>query len=190
VALAMALESACIPLPSEIIMPLAGWFLVQTPGLGWPGTLLAGLIGALGCTLGSALAYTVGVRGGRPFILRYGPSVLLSPHHLALAERWFGRYGEATTFVARLLPVVRTFISFPAGIARMPFAKFLIYTFAGSFLWCWALADIGFMLGARWTVVREALRPPDYPLLAVGVILVAWFVWRGARRDTTDEGER
>jgi len=147
----------------------------------WIYTLWAGFLGAVGCTIGSYIAYWVGALGGRPFVLKYGRYILVSPHHLDLADRWFSRYGEATAFLSRLLPVVRTFISFPAGVTRMHLPKFLIYSFLGSFPWCWALAYGGFVLGSRWETLREAMRPFDYPIAAVVVIGIAWFLRRGAR---------
>ncbi len=181
VVIAMAIESACIPLPSEVIMPLAGWFLVEAKGSGAIWTLWAGLMGAIGCTIGSAVAYWVGALGGRPFILRYGRYVLISPHHVDLADRWFAQRGEIMAFVSRLLPVVRTFISFPAGVARMNFAKFLTYSFLGSLPWCWALAYGGYRFGARWEELRETMRPFDYPIAAVVVAFGLWFLWRGIK---------
>lgn len=181
VVLAMAIESACIPLPSEVIMPLAGWFLVEARGLSWQWSLLAGLYGALGCTLGSAVAYWVGALGGRPFILKYGRYVLISPHHVDLADRWFARRGELMAFISRLLPIVRTFISFPAGVARMNFAKFLAYTFLGSLPWCWALAYGGYYFGARWEELRAIMRPFDIPVAIVIVAFGLWFLWRGIK---------
>lgn len=181
VVIAMAIESACIPLPSEVIMPLAGWFLVQAKGYPAIWTLWAGLMGAIGCTIGSLIAYWVGAVGGRPFILKYGRYVLISPHHIDLADRWFSRYGEATAVLSRLLPVVRTFISFPAGVARMNLPKFLIYSFLGSLPWCWALAYGGYVLGSRWEVLRAAMRPFDYPIAAVVVAFAVWFIWRGIK---------
>jgi membrane protein DedA with SNARE-associated domain len=127
VVIMMAIESACIPLPSEVIMPLAGQYLIGSPD-NWVGVLLAGFYGALGCTIGSIIAYLVGAFGGRPLVEKYGKYVLISKHHLHTADRWFEKYGEATAFFSRLLPVIRTFISFPAGVARMNFVKFVIYT--------------------------------------------------------------
>lgn len=181
VVLAMAIESACIPLPSEVVMPLAGWFLIEAKGDSAMMTLWAGLMGAIGCTLGSAVAYWVGAIGGRPFILKYGRYVLISPHHVDLADRWFEQRGEIMAFVSRLLPIVRTFISFPAGVARMNFPKFLIYSFLGSFPWCWALAYGGFHFGAHWEDLREKMRPFDYPVAAVIVLFGIWFLWRGIK---------
>jgi membrane protein DedA with SNARE-associated domain len=171
----MAIESACIPLPSEVIMPLAGGFLVHS----WGDLVIAGLAGAVGCTLGSALAYWVGALGGRPLIERYGKYILINPHHLDTADRWFARWGEATAFFSRLVPVVRTFISFPAGVARMNFPKFLLFTFLGSFPWSFLLAWAGWNWNPR--AVREAMRPFDIPIAIVILALVAWFVVRSLR---------
>jgi membrane protein DedA with SNARE-associated domain len=180
----MAIESACIPLPSEIIMPLSGQYLVKDPG-NWFALLEAGFYGALGCTIGSAIAYWVGALGGRPIIEKYGKYVLIRHHHLDVADRWFARWGEATAFFSRLVPIVRTFISFPAGVARMNFPKFLLYTFLGSFPWSLALA----WAGAQWKPreVREFLRPFDIPIALVILALVAWFVYRSWRNRGKDD---
>ncbi|HET8631989.1 MAG TPA: DedA family protein [Thermomicrobiales bacterium] len=187
VVLAMAIESACIPLPSEVTMPLAGWFLIEARGLSWEWTLLAGLYGAVGCTIGSAVAYWVGAVGGRPVILKYGKYILLSPHHVDMADRWFAERGEIMAFVSRLLPVVRTFISFPAGIARMHFGRFLLYSFLGSLPWCWALAFGGYLLGARWEELREAMRPFDIPIAVIILALLGLFIWRGIKNRKNGE---
>ena len=178
VVIMMAIESACIPLPSEIIMPLAGQYLIKT-GDNWVGILLAGFYGALGCTIGSILAYWVGAKGGRPIVEKYGKYVLINKHHLHTADKWFEKHGEATAFFSRLLPVVRTFISFPAGVARMNFAKFVIYTFLGSFPWSAGLA----WAGAVWPPreIRNALRPFDIPIILIILALIAWFVIRAIR---------
>jgi membrane protein DedA with SNARE-associated domain len=181
VVVAMTIESACIPLPSEVIMPLAGWMLVKDTGLGQIGLLWAGLYGAIGCTIGSAIAYWVGALGGRPLIERYGKYVLISTSHLHTADKWFAKWGQATAFFSRLLPVVRTFISFPAGCTRMNFPKFLIYSFVGSFIWSIALAYAGFEMGEHWEDVRAVMRPFDYPIIAVILLLIALFVYRAIR---------
>ena len=143
VILLMAIESACIPLPSEIIMPFAG-YLVYT---GRFNLWAVGVAGALGCVAGSLIAYAVGMYGGRPLIEKYGRYLLVSRHDLDLADRWFARYGEIIVFASRLLPVIRTFIAFPAGVARMNLTRFVIYTFAGSLPWCLGLAYVGQLLG-------------------------------------------
>ncbi|MSP21121.1 MAG: DedA family protein [Alphaproteobacteria bacterium] len=177
----MAVESACIPLPSEIIMPFAG-YLVSTGRFTLIGAATAG---ALGCNIGSALAYWVGARGGRPMVEKWGRYILLSPHDIALADRFFARWGGPAVFIARLLPVVRTFIALPAGIARMPQVPFHLYTFVGSWIWCYALAYIGYALGERWNAnsgFRAVLHQIDYLIVGLGVAIVAWWVWRHLRR--------
>src|SRR5689334_2386702 len=146
IVLLMAIESACIPLPSEIIMPFAG-YLVYT---GRFSLLWAATAGALGCNLGSVVAYEIGCYGGRPLVERYGAYILLTRHDLDLADRFFHRFGAAAVFIGRLLPVIRTFIALPAGIAKMPRLKFHVYTFIGSWPWCFALAWVGMKLGERW----------------------------------------
>src|SRR5689334_2500079 len=135
----MAIESACIPLPSEIIMPFAGYLVSQ----GHFNLVMAATAGALGCNLGSALAYAVGQYGGRPFVERWGGYLLITRRDLDAADRFFARYGSLAVFIGRLLPVVRTFIALPAGIVRMPLVKFHLYTFVGSWIWCFVLAYIG-----------------------------------------------
>jgi len=174
----MAIESACIPLPSEIIMPLSGWMLIKEQSLPVSYTLIAGIYGALGCTIGSVVAYAVGMWGGRPFLSRYGRYILISHHDLDLADRWFEKSGSWAIFASRLLPVVRTFISLPAGIARMHFIKFIIYTFLGSFIWCAGLAYGGYLLGEHWEQIREVMRPFDPVIGVLIVILVALYVYR------------
>ena len=174
----MAVESACIPLPSEIIMPLSGWMLIKEQSLPVSYTLIAGIYGALGCTIGSVVAYAVGMWGGRPFLSRYGRYILISHHDLDLADRWFEKSGSWAIFASRLLPVVRTFISLPAGIARMHFVKFVIYTFLGSFIWCAGLAYGGYLLGEHWEQIREVMRPFDPVIGVLIVILVALYVYR------------
>ncbi len=173
----MAIESACIPLPSEIIMPFSG-YLVFT---GRFDLLLAATAGALGCNVGSTLAYAVGFYGGRPFIDRWGPYILMSRRDLDRAHRFFERYGGITVFVSRLLPVIRTFIALPAGIAGMPQLKFQVYTFIGSWLWCYALAYIGLKLGERWNsdpLFKEVLHRFDGVVVAALLLAIGWYVWR------------
>lgn len=182
VVILMAIESACIPLPSEIIMPLAGWMLIKDLGHGPQCVALAAAAGGLGNTLGSVVAYGVGRAGGRRAIERYGRYILISEHDLCLADAWFNKYGQRAAFFSRLLPVVRTFISLPAGIAKTPFLRFTLYTFAGSFLWSGALAYGGFLLGQHWEQIRAVMRPFDIPIVAIIVLLIAWFVVRRLRR--------
>ena len=182
VVLLMAIESASIPLPSEIIMPLSGWMLIKERGLGVAHTLVAGFYGALGCVLGSVVAYGVGIWGGRPLLEKYGRYVLVTRHDLDLADRWFQKYVDGTIFFSRLMPVVRTFISLPAGVARMPLGKFIIYTFLGSFPWSLGLAYGGYLLGEHWEQIREVMRPLDLPI-ALGVVgLVGFWFYRRVRK--------
>ena len=178
----MAIESACIPLPSEVIMPLSGWMLIRDRGLSAIFTALAGFYGAVGCTIGSIIAYWVGAKGGRPLIERYGKYVLISRHDLDRADEWFAKYGDWAIFFSRLMPVVRTFISFPAGVAKMHLGKFLMYTFIGSFPWCFGLAYGGFLLGEHWERLRAAMRPFDIPILAAILALIIFYVYRHVRR--------
>ncbi len=177
VVLMMAIESACIPLPSEIIMPLAGWMLVQNPGLSLWYIVLLGVLGAAGNVLGSLIAYGVGAWGGLPLLQRYGKYILISNHDLERANRWFDKYGDWITFVSRLIPGIRTFISLPAGIARMPIVRFIVFAFLGSFIWSMALAYGGYLLGQNWEHIREVMRPFDYPILAIVLALIAVFIW-------------
>ena len=182
VMLAMAIESAMIPLPSELILPFAG-FLISDPSQLEPLTKgpwsfwIVVIVATIGNTLGSLVAYAIGAWGGRPFLERYGKYLLIRPHEIELAERFFEKYGAATAFISRLLPVVRTFISFPAGVARMPLGRFVAYSTAGAFLWSLLLVYAGTVLGARWTDIRHALQPFDL-LIAAGVVAaVVLFVW-------------
>ncbi|MEY4389101.1 MAG: hypothetical protein RLZZ432_820 [Chloroflexota bacterium] len=185
VALAMAIESAGVPLPSELILPFAG-FLVADPTAiepltGAPWSLpLAVIAGTVGNTAGSLLLYWIGARGGRPFLERYGRYLLIRTHELDVADRFFARHGNATAFWSRMLPVVRTFISFPAGVARMPLRAFIVYSTAGALLWSLLLVAVGAQLGANWATIRDALAPFDAAIVALvilGVVLaVAWRV--------------
>jgi membrane protein DedA with SNARE-associated domain len=176
VALLMAIESACIPLPSEIIMPFAG-YLVYTGrfSLFWVATA-----GAIGCNLGSAVAYWIGAYGGRPLVEKYGSYILLDRRDLDRTTRFFERFGAITVLVARLLPVVRTFIALPAGIARMPQLRFHIYTFVGSWPWCFVLAYAGMKLGNAWHTdprLQHVLHESDAVVVLLLVAALTWFVW-------------
>ena len=176
IVLLMAIESACIPLPSEVIMPFSG-YLVYTHR--FSSLWLVATMGAIGCNLGSVLAYEVGAYGGRPLIEKYGKYVLLSAHDLELADRFFKRYGSITVFIGRLLPVIRTFIALPAGIARMPRGRFHFYTFAGSWPWCWVLAYVGLKLGEHWDSdprLKLWFHRLDAVIVVVLLLGVAWFI--------------
>jgi membrane protein DedA with SNARE-associated domain len=177
----MAIESALIPLPSELIMPLAGWLLIKDMSRPVSYIFAAGAYGALGNTIGSLIAYAVGIWAGRPLLDRYGRYILLSRRDLDMTERWFRRSGSWTVFVSRLLPVVRTYISLPAGVARMNLVRFVVYTFTGSFIWSTALAYGGYLLGEHWEEIRSAMRPFDPAIIAVIVILVLLYIYRHVR---------
>ena len=175
VGLLMGIESACIPLPSEIIMPLAGYLVFKGQfNLEW-----AAFAGAMGCVVGSIPAYYLGLYGGRPVIEKYGKYVLLSHRELDFADRLFTRWGHWVVLAGRLLPVVRTFIAFPAGVSRMPMGKFIAYTFVGSYPWCWALAWAGMWLGEAWHTdprFKAIYHRFEVVVVVAGVLLVAWFI--------------
>jgi membrane protein DedA with SNARE-associated domain len=182
VMVAMAIESAMVPLPSELILPYAG-FLVSDPsqlepltGSAWNFWIVV-IFATIGNTIGSLIAYAIGAFGGRPFLERYGKYLLIRPHEIELADDFFQRHGNATVFIGRLLPIVRTFISFPAGVARMPIVPFIVYSTAGAFLWSALLVYAGTVLGDNWTEIRHLLQPFDLAI-AVGVVaLVVGFIW-------------
>jgi len=173
----MAIESACITLPSEIIMPFSGYLVFTGQfDLVWVATA-----GAFGCNVGSTIAYAVGHYGGRPLVEKWGAYILISRRDLATADHFFARYGSVTVFISRLLPVIRTFIALPAGIARMPQLKFQIYTFLGSWPWCFGLAYVGTKLGERWNsdpTLREFLHRFDAVIIVVILVAVIWYVRR------------
>lgn len=185
IVLLMAIESACIPLPSEVIMPFSG-YLVYT---GRFNLWAVGVAGALGCVLGSLVAYWVGMHGGRRLIERYGRFILISTHDLDLADRWFARYGEIIVFASRLLPVVRTFIAFPAGVARMNLSRFILYTFAGSLPWCLGLAYIGQKLGEEWDkneTLKSWFHRFDFVIGIIGLLFAVWWVWRHVKNSRAE----
>jgi membrane protein DedA with SNARE-associated domain len=179
---AMAIESAMIPLPSELILPYAG-FLVSDPSQVEPITggtwnyWIVVVVATIGNTIGSLVGYAIGAWGGRPFLERYGKYLLIRPHEIELADQFFQRYGAATAFFSRLLQIVRTFISFPAGVARMPVLTFIVYSTAGAFLWSMLLVFAGVQLGANWVEIRHALQPFDLAIAIVGVAAIALFIW-------------
>lgn len=177
IALLMGIESACIPLPSEIILPFSGYLVYQGTLQLWA----VALAGAVGCVLGSLLAYWVGAVGGRPLIEQYGKYVLISHRDLDLADRWFQRHGDITIFIGRLLPVIRTFIAFPAGVARMSLWRFCLYTFLGSLIWSWALAWVGVKLGENWNSLGVYFHRFDTLIGTLILLGVVWYVWRHIR---------
>lgn len=201
VMLAMAIESAMIPLPSELILPFAG-FLVSDPlqvepisGQPWSFWIVV-IVATIGNTIGSLVGYAIGAYGGRPFLERYGRYLLIRQHEIEIADRFFARWGSQTAFFSRLLPIVRTFISFPAGVARMDVRKFIAYSTAGAFLWSIALVWAGVQLGANWEEIRALLEPFDLAIAIGVVVLLVAFLWLrlgrplpGRRRDAGPDAE-
>ena len=175
----MAIESACIPLPSEVIMPFAG-FLVSKGEMSLLGIALAG---AFGCVLGSIPTYFVGMYGGRPLAERYGKYVLISKKDLDWADNAFAKHGQLIIFIGRLLPAVRTFIAFPAGVARMNMTKFVSYTFIGSFIWCWMLGYAGIKMGEHWEELKVYFHEFHYVIIGAAVIFVIWYLRRHFKVD-------
>lgn len=182
VMIAMAIESAMIPLPSELILPFAGFRvsdatavepLTHGPWNFWVVVVVA----TVGNTIGSLTGYAIGAWGGRPFLERWGRYLLIRPHEIELADHFFQKYGSATAFFSRLLPIVRTFISFPAGVARMNIVKFIAYSTAGAFLWSTALVWAGLQLGSRWTDIRHMLQPFDLAIALLAIAAIVLFVW-------------
>jgi membrane protein DedA with SNARE-associated domain len=188
VLLLMALESACIPLPSEVIMPFAGALtLGSIAGAHTLNLHLVALSGALGCALGSAVAYFVGASGGREFIFKYGKYILLRRRDVERSEAWFQKRGDATVFIARLLPVVRTFISLPAGIAKMPFGRFLALSFIGSVPWCYFLAWIGIKVAGNIDVLKRYFHGADAVIVVVLLILFGIWLKHHLKPDPTED---
>ncbi|MEX1045923.1 MAG: DedA family protein [Actinomycetota bacterium] len=190
----MLLESACVPIPSEVTMVFGG-ALVSAPFLAPDQQLdfvAVALVGSFANLAGSWLAYWVGYVGGRPMVHKFGRYVLLRPHEIDRAHDWFERHGQGAVFFSRLLPVVRTFVSLPAGVARMPFVKFSVYTLLGCLPWCFALTFAGYKLGEHWETVERIIRPFS---LVIGVVLVVGIAWwvrrrlrdlRGSNLDSSD----
>jgi membrane protein DedA with SNARE-associated domain len=175
----LMLIDAVLPAASEVVMLYAGavavgafpghevtLFGLQIGSTGW-GYIVMALAGVLGYTLGSVLGWAIGFFGGRPFIEKRGRWVRLTPEHLDRAERWFGRYGDAAVFISRMVPVVRSFISIPAGVAEMPLARYTVLTFLGTLPWCFGLAGAGLAVGSSWERVHEEWRYADYAVLGL-----------------------
>ena len=177
IVLLMGIESACIPLPSEIIMPFSGYLVFKGEMTLW-GVALAG---AVGCVVGSIPAYYLGAYGGRPLVEKYGRWVLISHHDLRLADRWFDKHGEVIIFIGRLLPAVRTFIAFPAGMSRMHMGRFITYTFVGSLIWCYALAYVGMKMGENWQSLKVYFHQFHMVLVVAGAVFLVWYVRRHLR---------
>ncbi len=181
ITLLMAIESACIPLPSELIMPFAGYLVFD----GKMNLVWAATAGAIGCNLGSLIAYEIGFYGGRPLVEKFGSYILMGRRELDWADHFFRRWGQAAVFVGRLLPVIRTFIALPAGIARMPRGRFHLYTFLGSWPWCFGLAYLGMKLGENWRSLGQYFHKFDAvigALLLLGVIYFLYTHWQNRIR--------
>ena len=169
----MTLESAALPVPSEVVMPFAGYLAYQ----GVFNIYLISILGALGCTAGSVLSYYVGYKGGRPFIEKYGKYVYIETSQMQLAETWFNKYGDRAVFFSRLLPVVRTFISLPAGIGKYDLRKLVTFSFIGSLPWCFALAYVGFYLGPFWMKIIGFFNGLDI-VVVVSIIIIVLYYWK------------
>ena len=172
--LLMLLESAGAPIPSEIIMPFSG-FLIASGKLNFWAVVLIGTVANL---IGSIFAYLGAILGGRPMLEKWGKYLLISRRDLDLADRWFKKYGELTIFFSRLVPLLRTFISFPAGVARMNFKKFCFYTFLGSLPWVWLFTWLGVKMGENWELIRKKIEAFDIFILAIAVLIVVWYIKR------------
>lgn len=177
----MAVESACIPFPSEVIMPLAGWLLVEDRGHGYEYLVFGAVAGAFGNMLGSLAAYYVGANGGRPLLEKYGRYVLITRKDIAWADQWFAKYGEVTVLASRMLPVIRTFISLPAGIARMNVTRFALLSFLGSLPWSFLLIWGGYLLGDNWEDIGKYLRPITIPIAVAVVAAAIYLLYRRIR---------
>ena len=176
----MALESALIPIPSEVTMPVGGLLAAE----GRLSFFWVGMVGAFANLVGSWAAYAVGRGEGRKLLLKYGKYVLIRPHDIEKADRWFEKYGDSTVFFSRLLPVVRTFISLPAGVARMPLVRFSILTFAGCLPWSFALAYAGLKLGENWEKLLPYFEPVSYAIAGIlAIVITVWLVRRARRKD-------
>lgn len=178
--LGMMIESACIPLPSEVIM-LFGGFKAEEGLLTFWGVVWAGVFGNL---VGSILTFWIGASGGRQFLQKYGKYVLINEKHIHTADRWFAKYGDWAAFFGRNLPVIRTFISLPCGIARMNFWKFTIFTFLGCIPWNWALTYAGFKLGENWHAIEPYTKPVSYGILGLLILAVLYFIFKNFRPRT------
>lgn len=183
VVLLMGIESANIPLPSEVIMPFSG-YLVSTGRFNLIGIALAG---GVGCLIGSLFSYWIGAKGGRPLIEKYGKYILMSKHDLDIADRWFSRWGMSAAFIGRLLPIIRTFISFPAGIARVNLLWFSVYTFTGSVIWSYFLGWVGYKLGANWDSLKTYFHGADYIIGTLIIVALVYWIYRHIKNSRRGE---
>jgi membrane protein DedA with SNARE-associated domain len=187
IVLLMAIESACVPLPSEVIMPFSGYLVAA----GRFELNMVAIAGAVGCLLGSGVGYYLGATGGRWVLERYGRYVLIAPHELEAAEYFFERWGAPAVFFSRLLPIVRTFIAFPAGVARMKLLPFALYTLAGSYLWCLGLAYVGKQLGRHWSLLGPYFHRFDGLVALVTLAAGAWLIYNRLKgRNSVDSPSR
>ncbi|MBP2635742.1 MAG: associated protein [Firmicutes bacterium] len=170
----MALESACIPVPSELIFGFAG-YLVYLGKLDFFTSTIAGVAGGL---IGSLIAYAIGFYGGQPFVNTYGKYLFLSKKHVDIAQQWFDRYGVKATFFSRLLPVVRTFISLPAGFAKVNLVKFILYTLLGSIPWTMALIYAGKLLGENWRILNSIGHEASLVVVALLAAAAGYYYWK------------
>ncbi|GFP78355.1 DedA family protein [Clostridium fungisolvens] len=183
----MALESACIPIPSEAILPFGGYLASSAYTGNKLNLILVIIIGTLGGTFGSVCIYYIGAKGGRPLVEKYAEKLRLSKSHLEMSDNYFNKYGEKIAFFSRLLPIIRTFISLPAGISKMNFKKFVFYTFVGSLIWSIILGYAGYMMGENWTKIRSWLHIADYIVVVAVVVLIGYWIVNRRRKAVTEE---
>ncbi|GKU27367.1 DedA family protein [Clostridium folliculivorans] len=183
----MALESACIPIPSEAILPFGGYLASSAYTGNKLNLILVIIIGTLGGTFGSVFIYYIGAKGGRPLVEKYAEKLRLSKSHLEMSDNYFNKYGEKIAFFSRLLPIIRTFISLPAGISKMNFKKFIFYTFVGSLIWSIVLGYAGYMMGENWTKIRSWLHIADYIVVVAVVGLIGYWIIKRRRKTVTEE---
>ena len=181
--LLMAVESCGIPMPSEVIMPFSGFLVADGKMLFW----IVVAAGTLGNLVGSLVAYWIGYKGGRPLIEKYGRYILISKHDLDMADRWFKKYGDWTVYFGRLLPIIRNYISFPAGIAKMDVKRFAIFTTLGALPWTARFAWLGVMMGDNWELIREKLHKFDLAIGIAIIILIALYIWRHVRNSKKEK---
>ncbi len=181
----MTLESMCLPIPSEIILSFGGALAsmgeMSVSGNTFVDATIVGLVGTLGCTVGSIISYSIGLKGGRPLILKYGRYVRITEKKFDSAESWFKLYGDKAVFYSRLLPVIRTFISIPAGTLKMNFKHFVTLTTLGSLPWCMALTYMGYYLGKNWKETEFIYRILEIGLIIVALILIGYWLWHRSR---------
>lgn len=198
VAAAVALETVVAPIPSEVILPMAGWKVSQSsadpsivePLTGLPWNIpLAVVTATVGSVVGALVGYYIGAWGGRPLLDRYGRYVGIDASELDRADRWFARRGAWAVFFGRMVPLVRTFVSYPAGISRMPLGRFVLFSTLGSLPWNLALIVAGFVVGDNYEQIEAAIKPYEYVIYAVVIIGFAWILYRWAwaprRREPT-----